>query len=1372
MKGTFKKLWLVMLTVFMLLALGTTAFAAKKVTSMQDIDAIESLSVDLTQAAQIPMEGWYEKTLESGRTVKMYVPTYASCRAYFTVVTVPNGISDAAAWAKSVGFTKTIADRGEVLIVLEPQNKKWKSLEKELAYVTEAMSFVAGGKNAAGITLFSNYSTYYLAGFGAGAAPLEAWSAKNPILVGAQVFVNGKSAGKAYLSEVGAEIYDGTNTGGYDPGIADLDEFTRIMAEHGYTDGPITKSEVAVPTWFINYSSNDYSVKYWKSANDTVRQCQGNLLERTYWQDINSDAFQTEYANSCTDEKHGISAVKISYSLVVTGQKLGNFLYKYSRYNIPFAYSNHLSERQDYTGVRVAAQKAAQTAEYLSKDQYVAYDAPITSDAGVVYDGYYVLAREQAPMGEGTVESGIFASSDDDGDGVLDAHEYLMYVPDCAKGTKAPVVMQFPGNTQSVSVGFDSTQWWRIANDYGVVVIIVGETYQNKGSAALTWKNADMSYYPIVDILKNKIDGKVVDIDWERIYGSGHSAGSATVQTFVHTHPEYFAAVASTSFGSRSSDGKFEAVPAMLLCGQSDLPFLMDDLWTSAQLKSWFQYLAIANNLKVSEATTENCDSKVEGSARTWTYTWNNRDEIPMVVWGQTYLREHNCYPAEIPMSWDFLKNYRKKADGSRYYKDQLIVNDPEVSKEVAALKAEKYGAPVETDTSQGTLIPYNGYYYGEITEENGDIRVYKEYIPEGLHRSMDYEVLVTIPENWNTERFLVESGWLDLADEYIFNLFILEPGKDGWGTQEEEAFYIDKAFTKRLSATTASSVYVAAYGKAGSYLQQYLLKQPMNIASAAFIDANDVSAEVFDKIGNSTLSAGNSAGSIGATESEDNTKVRYNQIPVPVWIIEEDLNDAKAAVDYWKGVNKVSAEAETASVGIENTKIYKQTEELLYEDTQEYEGKTYAFAHNATPDGLVANVLTTETDENVVCRQFSENLYKNFLCKTFRYGSTIWSNILIAKPDYESMGVDMLDLDYEYKGNTVKREFMVYQPKGFEGKRLPVVYIFPGGNQSHTNLFNATGWYRIAEENGIIIVAVNGPAPFASVTGACSSYAWGSGTDFTGDEIFMEKCMAYVNENYPTDTSRVYSSGLWNYTKYAALNHPEIYAAQGNGSAWGTSYFATEEAKNADLATFTMVGENDYDVTFIGDTPAMVKDFIAQKGYAEEDLVMKGNIMSDVDPRYMVNEYYLADENGEAIGEPIIRWGWVYDRGHSFLRTDYEIIWKTWFSHWRLDETTGEHIYEDEVAVEKQLSTDDIESIKAYTDMTMYGVCVKKVVVKYKEGTDLSEIDVDSYVLEDRGSLSPDFGKIDIADVSVEGNKVVLEVKLDSDATEANKLI
>ena len=49
-----------------------------------------------------------------------------------------------------------------------------------------------------------------------------------------------------------------------------------------------------------------------------------------------------------------------------------------------------------------------------------------------------------------------------------------------------------------------------------------------------------------------------------------------------------------------------------------------------------------------------------------------------------------------------------------------------------------------------------------------------------------------------------------------------------------------------------------------------------------------------------------------------------------------------------------------------------------------------------------------------------------------------------------------------------------------------------------------------------------------------------------------------------------------------------------------------------------------------------------------------------------------------------------------------------------------------------------DIQSIQAYTDETMYGTGVVEVQVTYKPGVNVSGVTADSYILEDRGSLSP----------------------------------
>jgi len=86
--------------------------------------------------------------------------------------------------------------------------------------------------------------------------------------------------------------------------------------------------------------------------------------------------------------------------------------------------------------------------------------------------------------------------------------------------------------------------------------------------------------------------------------------------------------------------------------------------------------------------------------------------------------------------------------------------------------------------------------------------------------------------------------------------------------------------------------------------------------------------------------------------------------------------------------------------------------------------------------------------------------------------------------------------------------------------------------------------------------------------------------------------------------------------------------------------------------------------------------------------------------------------------------------------------------------------------------SVENIESIQAYTDETIYGTGVVKVEVTYKEGVDLSGVTAESYVLTDRGTMTPEFGEVKIASAEVDGQVVTLIISGESAATEANGLV
>ena len=432
----------------------------------------------------------------------------------------------------------------------------------------------------------------------------------------------------------------------------------------------IARKDVPVPTWFAGTSSAD-SVDYWKEANDCVSNADG---EGVYRQDKDSDAIQTAFANAQlpASERYGISQVKVS-SETPSAAEIYAFLSVYTRYDNTFAYSNALTYRLDYTSARVAAQQAAKAGQVQK----------------TLSDGTQILAQEDVAIdGHGTVQVGVIAFSDNSGDGLWDPREYIAYVPDGFEGKELPVLVLYPGNSQTDSIFMDSTLWWQVADKEGIVLAFVCETYSASPSS-VSHADSDKFYNSLMAVLEETIDGTYADLDFTRIYGSGQSAGSMATQGFVRTNPEFYAAAASTSGlavpdgTSQLPEGAGGAMPDFVITGQSDLDNLMPDLWGSEMANEWITYLFDVNNMPDAQIGTADDEHEFIND-RTKVYTWENSDGVPMVKYGYTLLRAHNCSPYEMPILWDFMEHFsfEKAEDGTitRYYSASAFERDDAVT--------------------------------------------------------------------------------------------------------------------------------------------------------------------------------------------------------------------------------------------------------------------------------------------------------------------------------------------------------------------------------------------------------------------------------------------------------------------------------------------------------------------------------------------------------------------------------------------------------------------------------------------------------------------------------------------------------------------
>jgi poly(3-hydroxybutyrate) depolymerase len=401
--------------------------------------------------------------------------------------------------------------------------------------------------------------------------------------------------------------------------------YTTVIFPEGFD--LIRYDETVLPTWYINpdHDSIGASLSYWKRANDADDDGRRDAsLGLTFKQRRRSDRWMTSHAGPISQV-----AVRDRPTQMLsrsTTDQIVDFLTFYTRYENFFAYGNQLYERADYARLGIEVRTA-------------------------------------------TIEGS--------------AREYLVHVPRSARRLwrgEAPVVFVWPGNSQTDKVFLDATQWWSVAEAEGFILVIICEQYSNT-SISVSHRDSNAFFLHLRETMINEYPS-----DPTRFYSTGQSAGSQVTQNLAIAFPEYFAAVASTSFtaapnssGAISMDGvqhpaSYRRIPTYHIYGYGDLPFLAGDLWDQTQnsLDSWAQYHLGVNGLLLSDV------DDVGGVFSGWhdrLQTWNWHDHatrIPVLRLTKNIYRSHNTMVDESPLLWDFLKHYSLEIDSDgnavRYY--------------------------------------------------------------------------------------------------------------------------------------------------------------------------------------------------------------------------------------------------------------------------------------------------------------------------------------------------------------------------------------------------------------------------------------------------------------------------------------------------------------------------------------------------------------------------------------------------------------------------------------------------------------------------------------------------------------------------------
>ncbi|HOA15150.1 MAG TPA: alpha/beta hydrolase-fold protein [Bacillota bacterium] len=541
---------------------------------------------------------------------------------------------------------------------------------------------------------------------------------------------------------------------------------------------------------------------------------------------------------------------------------------------------------------------------------------------------------------------------------------------------------------------------------------------------------------------------------------------------------------------------------------------------------------------------------------------------------------------------------------------------------------------------TRANKLPLTGYFEKSF-DVNGVKRTAKIYIsPNAPIRT--FFTLIAVPDGVDTTEFLTKSGWKDIADKNEEALLVFEPGKAGWGKPEDEQAYLNAVITFYKSNRYFSIFgenYLVGYGRAGAALEAWSAANPLFVTSQVFVDSESLSKEFYAQFG-SKFFDGKYAG-YTAIEIPKEIAIAYNEVPVPTWFINEDLSKVAESVKYWKGANDCVDYSVVKSNYLYGSAVFPQSET--------------SDAWQTDYTGPISKVATLQTKAAILDPSFSKTVY-GFLTEYVRYDNTsAYGNQLAIRKPYGEIHTMMV--------NGFLREYMVYVPESAAKlwpNGAPVLFVFAGNSQTDKVYWYATMWWKVADDEGVILVI------------PCEQYSSNSTVVSHKDtDMFYEQLALMVKKYYNVDPTRFYATGQSAGSMAAmgfAITNPEYFAAiastSGLASPGGTGMgtVPAERAKNKMVPVYAIIGEGD-----IADFTGTLWDD-KQNGldkWAAYHLNANGLELGDgsnVEVNGRFTTYTWLNEQGF----PVMKLGRTAYRAHNNIMAESPMLWD-YLEHWSI---------------------------------------------------------------------------------------------------------
>ncbi|APW36591.1 hypothetical protein RD110_04700 [Rhodoferax koreense] len=605
--------------------------------------------------------------------------------------------------------------------------------------------------------------------------------------------------------------------------------------------------------------------------------------------------------------------------------------------------------------------------------------------------------------------------------------------------------------------------------------------------------------------------------------------------------------------------------------------------------------------------------------------------------------------------------------------------------------KVYPVATPIDNTAAQpatiGSYQRKTGYFTWSVTA-SGASREVEIYIPKGA-RQREYWIGITLPDGVQSNKFLGDAGWFDIADQNLACLLIMKPGSGGtWGDVTAELAYVSAAMATLVSSGTHYSAmtyhYVVGYGAGAAPLQLYAANTPLSMISQVYLEAstNATYNALLTAAGNTQVGATlqpNHMDFVGYVDINGNpvTQQRtfaaqyYRDVPIPTWFVG---NTAPSLLSYWAGVNDCSV------VSIADTnfgQIFWQEKEI---------SNAIATAGSDVKSQVATDASIGRFDNPAV----TKNIY-GFLTQYSGYdNNSVYGHFITKRLDYKKAiaAGNMVYKDHMWSGSTTQQTYIVYVPDSVKknysaSKPAPVVFCTHGAGQTAFVFMEATDVKELANKYGFIAVTYDTTTTayltdlVALVKQDCLSL--GVAADASRLYVYGQSAGGGATTGFARDETLVGTFAAFGITSGTFSTAPAgsstkllpFYAIYGEYDYWPMKFgpLAAGDFRGSQGGQYALsANAQDYWLNrLIGKTLTQelaLPTYALRDGISASLVPQNTSINLILKPTATANRYrtYTWTRNGL----PLFVWGQCYGRGHNLITGDIQKLWEEWFSKWQ----------------------------------------------------------------------------------------------------------